>query len=83
MPFQYIFDCVWDDCRLVISAQLIRCGIKSKLIVNDQDDDLPHQRTVMSLQGALHKSLTWHNDLLTGQVSSMVKIAQQAGLIRA
>lgn len=82
MPFQYIFDCVWNDCCLVISAQLKRCGIKSKLIVNDQDDDLPHQRTVMALQGALQKSLTWHNDLLNGQVSSMVKIAKQEGVTR-
>jgi len=71
-----------DDCRFVIPAQLKRCGIESKLIVNDQDDDVPHQRTVMALQGALQKGLTWHNDLLNGQASSTVEIAKQEGVTR-
>jgi site-specific DNA recombinase len=71
-----------DDYRLIIPARLKRCGIESKLIVNDRDDDVPHQRTIMALQSALQKGLTWHNELINGRVSSMVEIAKQEGVTR-
>jgi len=72
-----------DDCRLVIPAQLKRCGIESKLIVNDQNDDVPHQQTIQAIQEALRKGLQWHNALLIGEATSMVEIAKKEGVSRA
>ena len=66
-----------DDYVVTIPAKLNRCGIETKLIIDNHRFEPPHERTVKALQDALRHGLQWHQALVSGNVSAMAEIAKQ------
>lgn len=69
-----------DAHVICIPAQLKRCGIETKLILGESTTHDAHHRTRQALQSALAKALEWNQQLIDGEVVSMVALAKQEGV---
>lgn len=61
-------------------VKLKRCGVETKLIIHSEDQtklNQAHTDSQRAIQTAMLKALTWNQELLTGQVSSMKEIAER------
>ena len=66
-----------DGFILSIPTRLKRCGHESKLIIGDEYANEVNPNSVLAIQNALKKALTWNQALITGQVSNMKQLAKQ------
>ncbi len=66
-----------DEFILSIPTRLKRCGHESKLIIGDEYINGSNPTTVLAIQNALKKALTWNQALITGQISNMKHLAKQ------
>ena len=66
-----------------VTVTLKRCGVETKLIVEQSCPDRipkPHTDSLRAIQEALQKALIWNNALLSGAVNSTMKLAVQSGV---
>ena len=64
---------------LSLPVTLKRCGIEMRLIVQGDQHRAAHSKTITAMQKALRQALTWHAQLQSGEVRSIVAIARHAG----
>ena len=68
------------DIRVIrVPAKLKRCGIETRLILNNDIDQGPHAISVKAMQDALVKALRWHEGLVSGTIASTADIAKREG----
>lgn len=63
-----------------LPVQLKRCGVETKLIVENKVSTQslrPHSTSANAIQRALQKALQWNQTLISGRVSSMKEVARQ------
>lgn len=68
--------------QLLIPAQLKRCGMEMKLIIEGDEQLAVSQSSLNTLQASLPKGLYWHDRLVSGQNLSINQIAKNEGVTR-
>ena len=71
-----------DVYETVIPVKLKRCGIETRLVVENGEIQKAGASSVKSIQTALSKGLTWNQALLTGKASSMTELAKREKVTR-
>ena len=66
-----------DIHEAIIPVRLKRCGVETRLIVQNETSSPAHHSSVDAIQGALAKALEWNEALLSGAASSMTQIAKR------
>ena len=65
---------------ITVPAQLKRCGIETRFVVNNDTGQGPHVISVKAMQDALLKALQWHQGLVSGTTESTADIAKSEGI---
>lgn len=66
-----------DEYIISLPAKLKRCAHETKLIIGDEYINEQNSTTVLAIQNALKKALTWNQALITNQISGMKTLAKQ------
>ena len=69
--------------QVCVPVSLKRCGVETKLIVEQKDAyhyQKPHADSLRAIQQALQKALLWNNALLSGVAQSKTQLAEHSGV---
>ena len=66
--------------RLSVPVRLKRCGLETRLIVDNGDSTPAHHRSIHAIQETLAKALAWNEALMHGKVDSVNTLAKREGV---
>lgn len=69
-----------DQYSVSIPMKLNRCGVETKLIIEEPADHStlkPHRDSLVAIQNAVRKGILWNAALLSGEVSGIAELARQ------
>ncbi len=69
-----------DHYSVSIPMKLNRCGVETKLIIEEPADHStlkPHRDSLVAIQNAVRKGILWNASLLSGEVSGIAELARQ------
>jgi site-specific DNA recombinase len=69
-----------DAYRLSVPVRLKRCGLETRLIIDNGDPPPALQRSIRNIQEVLTKALIWNEALLRGKVDSLNTLAKREGV---
>jgi len=69
-----------DAYRLSVPVRLKRCGLETRLIVDNGDSPPAHHRSIRAIQQTLARALVWNEALMKGEVASTNALARREGV---
>ena len=69
-----------DAYRLSVPVRLKRCGLETRLVLDNGGPPPAHHRSIRAIQDTLAKALAWNEALMHGKVDSVNTLAKREGV---